>query len=195
MKEPRRQQPWVMLGVGLVAFAGIVWGLDRPLLSRIRRQRALWRERQVQAADAELVLAQGAKQDAAFEQVQQAYQALARRLARSPSLAAVLEQLGRRATEQGLELTATQPKGSVEPRLIALGLGIRLREVPLTLQLTGRYRDIGEFLAVLPREPFLASVHRLAITKQEAEGVPVQADLALLVYLPDRRTETGAGAS
>jgi Tfp pilus assembly protein PilO len=68
-----------------------------------------------------------------------------------------------------------------------MGEGLTLREVPLTLQLTGRYRHIGEFLAGLAEEPFAVAVRSLTMARAETSRTQVRAELLLMVYLADKK--------
>lgn len=184
-KLDSRQQLLVMGAGGLLLMAAGVRGVYLPLFARIRVQQTQLREWQAKAAVAAQLLSQRGTQETALKQAQQASRALESRIGRTPSLASFLERLGQRAKGARLELVAAQPKdAAASPRLIALGPQMQVREVPLTLQLTGRYRGLGEFLAALDREPVLFSIRHLTITKAQAEGAQVQADLLLHLYLP-----------
>ena len=181
------QQLLVAIPLGLLAVVWVIRALYLPLVARINDQRALLRDLQVKAADAELLITQRASNDAVFTQAQQAFRALDARVGRAESLASILEQLGRQAKDHRLELVAVQPKADAAgARVVTLGPQLQVREVPLTLQLTGRYRSIGEFLAELPREPFLSSIRRITMTKPQADRAQVTADVALAVYVAER---------
>ena len=182
-----QQQLLVAIPVGALAVVCVIRVLYLPLLARINDQQALLRDLKVKATDADLLVSQRSAKDATFTQVQQAFRALEARLGRAESLASILEQLGRHAKDHRLELVAVQPKANTDTaRVVTLGPQLQVRQVPLTLQLTGRYRSIGEFLAELPREPFLSSIQRIAITKPQADRAPLTADVALAVYLAER---------
>ena len=181
------QQLLVAIPLRLLAVVWVIRALYLPLAARINDQRGLLRDLKVKAADADLLAAQRPSQDAAFAQAQQAFRALDARVGRAESLASILEQLGRQAKDHRLELVAVQPKAD-GARVVTLGPQLQVREVPLTLQLTGRYRSIGEFFAELPREPFLSSIQRITMTKPQADRAQLTADIALAAYVAERST-------
>jgi Tfp pilus assembly protein PilO len=102
------------------------------------------------------------------------------------SIARILETLSQQAKRHRLELVAVQPPiEEEEPRRVGVGAEMILRELPLSVHVTGRYRQIGEFLGALSHAPFLSSVRHVRMMKPQADRATIQADLALVVYLAD----------
>ena len=182
--EPR-QQLWLGVAAGLVLAVWTVRFAYLPVLSRLSDRRSRVQELRVKRADAHIVMERLPAQEARLQTAQAQYRELERRVGRDQSPARVLEQLSEQAKRHRLELTAVQSQpGETASRLFTLG-PLTLREVPLTLHVTGRYRMLGEFLGALPQAPFLSSVRSLTVTKSDAEDTALQATLVLAVYLAE----------
>ena len=179
----------LLLGVtgGLVALMWLFRYLYLPAIASIEARRATLQDLKVKIADAQVLAAQLPDYQAALRDAQERYRVLESRLGAGQSVARVLEALSAEAKDHRLELAAVKPRTDErERRVFALSPEMLLTEVPLTLQLTGRYRQLGEFLGGLRDEPFVASVQELKITKPEAGHAQLQADLVLAVYLAER---------
>lgn len=158
-----------------------------PVISRIGERRAALQELRVKMVDVQRVRVDLPKQEAALRRAEERYRTLEKRLGHGQSVARILEELNELAKHKRVQLVATQ--SSLDERegdLVTLGPDMILREVPLTVQLTGRYRQMAEFLGALNGAPFIASVQRLHMTKAQRDGYALQADLALAVYLAER---------
>ncbi len=165
-----------------------VWKLAyAPLIAHLLDERATWRDLRAKRIAAESLPSQAPEQEAALHQLQSRYRQLESQLSGGQSVARILEELGARAREQSLELTVIQPRLPKSPKTVALSPGLTLRETPLSLQLSGRYRAIGEFLSTLPDAPFLASISSLMLTRPEA-AAPLRAELVLTVYTAETPT-------
>ena len=187
MKLEMRQK--LLLGVtgGLVALVWLFRYLYLPAIATIEARRATLQDLKVKIADAQVLTAQLPDHQAALRDAQERYRALESRLGAGQSVARVLEALSAEAKDHRLELAALKPRTDErERRVFALSPEMLLTEMPLTLQLTGRYRQLGEFLGGLRDAPFVASVQELKITKPEAGHAQLQADLVLAVYLAER---------
>ena len=172
-----------VLGVLLVA----VRFLYLPVVAQIRERRVALEELRVKMADVQQVTEELPNQEAAVRKAQERYRLLHDRLGNDQSVARILEGLDGLAKSKKLQLVATQSSAEeTDERLVTLGPEIVLREIPLTVQLTGRYRQVAEFLGELEEAPFVASVRRLSMAKLAGEGARLQADLILAVYLADR---------
>jgi Tfp pilus assembly protein PilO len=157
-----------------------------PLLGRLAAVRLHLREVDARLAEGAALIGQRTAHDTALARAQQQYAAATQRLGADTSLARVLETFKAQAQNHRLEFTATQPRAAeAAPRLVTMGEGLTLREVPLTLQLTGRYRHIGEFLAGLTEEPFAVAVRSLKMARAETSRTQVRAELLLMVYLTE----------
>jgi Tfp pilus assembly protein PilO len=172
---------------GLCVVLVLVRFLYLPVVAQIRERRVALQELQVKMADVQRVTEELPNQEAAVRKAQERYRLFHDRLGKGQSVARVLEELDALAKEKRLQLITTQ--SSVEEgseRLVTLGPDIVLREIPLTMQLTGRYRQVAEFLGELDEAPFMATVQRLSLTKPDREESRLKADTTLTVYLADR---------
>jgi Tfp pilus assembly protein PilO len=158
----------------------LVW---LPVLGAVAEQRAMLHEVQVKMADAELVMARLSEEEEALAEVRERFNTFERWVGYGKSMARVLETLSQRARDHRLELVAIQPPVQADAQTIELSPGLRLREVPVQLTLTGRYRNIGAFLGELAEAPFLTSVRLLKIVRPEGISLRLQADVVLGVYL------------
>jgi Tfp pilus assembly protein PilO len=163
-----------------------------PALARLSRQRAALQDLTVKIADAHVLTEQLPQQQAALEEAQQRHRAMFGRVGEGQSVARILEQLSALAKSQRVELAAVQPRADEEPRLIAMRPGLAMREIPLRLQLKGRYQQIGEFLGRFPTAPFMASVKQLAMRKPEAETAQLEADVLIGIYVAEQASGRGA---
>lgn len=158
-----------------------------PVVARIGEHRASLTDLRVKTADADLLASRLPNEERALTEAQTRYRALERRIGEGQSVARILETLGQQAKDRRLELVAVQPReeDQAASRTLTLGPALTLQEVPLRLQLTGRYRQIGEFLGRLPDVPFIGSVQELKVTKPDATSAQLRADLVLAVYLAE----------
>lgn len=171
----------------VVVIAGLVRFFYYPVLARMMQQRAKIQELRIKTAEARTLAAQRPAQEAEFQRVQERYRALEQHIGTGQSIARILEALSDDAKRHRLALTAVQPRmESRGPRLLRLGPETVLREVPLSLQLTGRYRQIAEFLGGLNEAPFVGVVRTVTMTKAQSEGLSLKADVELAVYLEER---------
>jgi len=169
------------LGLTLAAVIVGVKLLVLPSAVRLQARRA-----ELQALDAQVLQAremqtQQAPQRALWEQAKPRYDAAIDRVGGGQSIAKILDTLDAQAKERGLELVATQPKRQGDAAGLAWGPGLSMRELPLSLQLHGHYKQLGEFLAWMPQAPFVSAVRKLTISKQTSGGL--LAELELAVYL------------
>lgn len=183
--EPRQQ---LLLGgtAALVALVLMVF-VYLPVVARIGERRVRLTDLRVKTADAHLLAARLPEEERALAETQARSRAFERRVVEGQSVARILETLGQQAKDRRLELIAVQPReeDQNEPRTLTLGPELTFQEVPLRLQLTGRYRQIGEFLGGLSHAPFMSSVRELRMRKPEVDSATLQADLLLVVYLAE----------
>ena len=171
----------------LVLSVWLVRYLYLPVLARIGAQRATLHELTVKVADADVLAAALPDHQATLSDAESRYQALEKRVA-GQSLARILDELGRWAKSHKLEVIAVQPSPDAGTgAILQPGPQLRLRELPLTLKLRGRYRQIGEFLAKLPDAPFFGTVRRLYVRQPISESAQLDVEMVLTVYLSDRK--------
>ena len=180
----------LMLGVtgAAVILVLAIRFLYLPALGRIGERRTTIQGLKVKMADAQALAAQRPAYEAALQDAEQRYQALEHRVGNGQSVGKILELLGAQAKTHRLELTVVQPAPDQlqAARAVTLGPELTLREVPLTLQVSGRFRQIGEFLGGLQEAPFLSSVRTLTMAKPQAESSLLRAELVLTVYVAER---------
>ncbi len=177
--------PWkAVLGMTGVAVA-LVW-LVRiaylPVLSRISAHRAALMDLTVKLADAQVLAGQLAGQEEVLQLTQQRYDALQRQIGGTLTVPRVLERLGTHVEAHHLALMAVHSHEDEVPHLLPLGPALTLRTVPITLQVSGRYQAIGEWLGAIGRAPLCTSVQSLELTKPQAAQDALRADLVIAVY-------------
>lgn len=171
----------VLWGVTMPVVAGFLYA---PLMSRIGQRSAALRTLARQIAEAEALMGGLEEQERALQQARTLYRYVEERAGQGPTLARVLEHLSAQARDHQLELTSVQPQSEAgEARAFSLGASLTLREVPVRLTLTGRFRQLGEFLEGLSQAPFFSSLHTLTLAKESRDGAPLQMELLLAVYL------------
>ena len=156
-----------------------------PVAARLGERRASLTDLRGKTADAHLLASRLSEEERALTEAETHSRAFERRVGEGQSVARILETLGQQAKDRRLELVAGQPREEdhATTRTLLLSPGLTLQEIPLRLQLTGRYRQIGEFLGGLIHAPFLSSVQELRMRKPAGTNATLQADLALAVYL------------
>ena len=189
MKTPRLQltpaHTLLLTATGACTMAVLVMRfLYIPLWGRVQERWTSLATLRVKMADARLSMERLPAEEAALTQAQERRQLLERRIGQEQSIARILEALGRQAKTHHLELVTMQPRADAhEEASVSLGPEIILRDMPLTVELTGRYRQLGEFLGELPSAPYVAAVKRMRITRPDLESPKLKADLVLAVYL------------
>ena len=190
VKLAPRYQLLVGITGGLVLAVWAIRFLYLPLLGRIAEHRVRLRDLAVKIEDARVLTAQLPQQQAALQQAGATFQSAYGRVGDGQSVARILESLSLQAKGYQLGLTAAQPRTADDQSVpIIMGPELALREVPLTLQLKGRYQQMGEFLGWISDGPFVASVRRVSIRKPQADSVQLEADLVIAAYLAERPSQ------
>lgn len=182
---------------GLLALLLLVRFLYLPVIARIGEQRAILTDLRVKTSDANVLIGQRPHHEATLHALRRRYRALVEnRLGTDQSVARVLDALSQEAKGHRLELAATQATAAeATQHFMTLGQGMTLREVPLALQLSGRYRKVGEFLGGLREAPFIASVEQVTLTRPQADSSKLKTDVILAVYLPAAPQQSGGGGA
>lgn len=183
---PPAWQP-VLPGAAAAGALLVVAAAGFPLaLSAVRSLEGARRVR-AQIADAALLAARLPAEQEGLKDAEARSLALKRRLGSGASVAHVLETLRKHAKAMQVELAVVQPNANDEPdALWRAGEDLAFRGVPLSLQLTGRYRQIGEFLGALNETSFLSSVRSYSLVPVGASDPRLRAEVSLLVYLTER---------
>ncbi len=178
----------IMLGAAggvllLILLIGLVYV---PVCGGIGRRFFTLRDLQRRISEARIMVKELPQREAASRASEERYRTMADRVGRGQSIARILESLSAQAKAHHLEYGAIQPPADAsDHQTFTLGSLLTVREVPLTLQLSGRYRQLGEFLAELPGAPYVASLKRVMITRPHSESLKLHADLVLAVYLAE----------
>lgn len=180
----RYRLPLLLAGSGVAALLSVRL-LFLPVMSRIQERRGLLQALHVKMADGQLLAEQLPAQQSALEEERRRFDVLESRVGRGQSLARVMEVLRQEAQRHRLVFTAVQPRTEEQEATLTLTPELSLREVPVTLQLQGRYRQIGEFLGGLSKAPYLLSLRKLTVTKSNPQSVTLKAEMALVVYLAE----------
>jgi len=186
MRAPLELRHQLVLGItGLsVTLVLLVRFVYLPVIGQIRERMATWHDLRVKLADAKGLLPKVPAQEVAFQQVKAKASALQIRLGNGQALARILDALRARAQDLNLEFSATQsPPEGAPGNVMSLGPGFALREVPLELTVSGRYRNLGEFLGTLHDAPFIAAVQSLSVKSLPEDHPQLEARVNLAIYL------------
>lgn len=173
---------------GLAALILAVRFVYLPVFGAVGEKRATLLELKTKVADTTVLAARLPQEEAALAQAQKEYQAFLQRIGEEQSVARILDLLGKQAAGYRLQIVLLQQRADegAPPRTLTLGPQLTLREVPLTLKLTGRYRQFGEFLGTLAEAPFIAAVKDVKLARVKAGEPDLEADMVLAVYVADR---------
>ena len=172
------------IGLALVLLGRFIY---QPMLGSLHEQRAIVRDLRVKIADARGLADRLSMQEALLQQERERYRTLVGRIDKSQSVARVIEVLRTQAKDRQVQLSAVQPHAEPDAlRTFAFGSETTLRETLLTLQVSGRYRRIAEFLGALLDQPFLVHVRAVRLVRPATKGQDLHAELSLAVYLPER---------
>lgn len=142
-----------------------------------------------QLAQAHTIIDSLPTHQAALADQQAHYEQLLDRVGLRQSLAQALQHLSRRAEGVNLPLTVVQPQAEEELSRWSVGHELTVREIPLTLELTGRFRQVGAFLEALTDAPLLYSLRKLTMARSDAGASTITAHVALSVYLAQRAVD------
>jgi Tfp pilus assembly protein PilO len=178
-------QPWrrhvqlTMLGgmVAVVAAAAVI-----PPWRFVQGRRQAWIEARAQILNAKALEARNPSAEAR-EALQRRYDELAARVGAGQSIARIVELLGDQARAESLEVVVQQAKDQQDEEQPAAWPGaLSVAPMPLTLQLTGRYRALGEFVGWLAEAPFVATVDSIRMDKLDPGSPRLKVELRVVVY-------------
>ncbi len=177
--------------LGMTGAAALLMLLVRwvylPVVGCLRDRAAAIRELRVKLADAQDVLPRLPAQDAAFQETSARFGAFQARVGTDEALARILDALRREAEHWHLEFRANQlSTEDVAERAVRLGSTLVLRPVPVTLNLVGRYRSLGEFLGSLEHLPAMVTIETLSVSHKPELHPRLEATVQLAVYLVGR---------
>ena len=144
-------------GVALLIGASVRF-VEVPLSHRIGRAWSTLHEVRAQATAARELERRLAEQQARLQETQAALAAIKLHVGNVQGMAKALETLRQHAVSHHVELTVTQQPAEEETGALTLAPDLVLHDVPLTLHVEGRYRDIGAFLGALTSLPFVSTV-------------------------------------
>lgn len=173
--EPQRA---AAIAAGAALAAALVYP---PLWRSIANSHRRLAELQGHITEAQRFTAEEPSRVRRLEQAKQQLAPLARRISQGQSMARVLETLNARAQAHQLQVVAVQPRAAAAHTTAG---SLALRDVPLELQVSGRYRQIGEFLGALAETPFLAEVRALTLASP-GDAPALEARIAMVVYVEE----------
>jgi Tfp pilus assembly protein PilO len=179
-------QPAVGVAVALALTLIAVRLLLLPVVERIGMQRDAARQLRRSIEEAQMVSLELAARRDAFRRATDRMAEIESRIGKGQALARVLDTLRSQATRCHVMMSATQLAENQDQTLappIPLAAELRLQEVPVSVTLAGRYRQLGEFLAALTDAPFLSEVRSLTIKRKADRGSQLEAQMELVVYL------------
>ncbi len=177
------------LGVaGSLAAAGVVlWLLYLPAVRLLAGRRVALAAVRERIARGEASATEAPAEARRARELQDRYQQMLHRVESGGSMAHILEQISAQAKTHRLDLSMIQPRMELrDARAVRVGSDLTLREVPLTLRLTGRYQAIGAFLGGLPDAPYVAAVRQLTMQKPAAESHDLRAIVELAVFVAEQ---------
>ena len=186
----------LLAAAGLLIGSGVVirWA-HLPVVARCRDDGAQIRELHVKIADARSLVPRLVEEEASLQQSRLQLEAALEDFGSEESVARMLETLQHHAEVLHLEFSAMKSSDTEESgETLALGRHLTLRQVPITVTLVGRYRQIGAFLATLDGAPFLTQVQRLSLKRQSETSSAVEAQMTLALYAADRVHDARLGA-
>ncbi|MDP3768370.1 MAG: type 4a pilus biogenesis protein PilO [Dehalococcoidia bacterium] len=170
----------------IAALAALIVVAACPLLWRgLAHQHGQLSALQAQIAEAQRATAEQPDRARRLEEAKQRLTPLTRRVGQGQSMARVLETLNARAQAHRLQIVAVQPRAAAASAARAAAGSLTLREAPLELQVSGRYRQIGEFLGSLAEAPFLAAVRTVTLSSPQ-ESPLLEGRISLVVYLEEQ---------
>ena len=116
------------------------------------------------------------------------------RLNPTQSLAEALTMLSSLATRDHVSLVVQQPPTTRAELRWQLAHTRTFRDVPLTLELTGRYRNIAEFLGALSEMPLLNAVRHITLDPKDALTATggLRATVEVSVFVPQPTESNGS---
>ena len=167
-------QPWLVAAIVAVLTVTVARWLYGPPLHQIRERYGRLQQLKAQMTHAQALARDPGVPDGLLEH----------HLGQTATVAHILESLTKDAEQHRLELTVVQPSTDEAAPLVSVGSALTVRGLPLTVQLTGQYRQISEFLSGLSTAPFLSAVRELTVSRAGDTRVGLTAHLVLMVYLP-----------
>jgi len=174
----------VIGAVGLVfLLVASVRCVEVPLGHRIVREWSKLHAVRAQSITAQELERRFVEQQARLQKTQAALAAIKLHIGTVQGMAKALETLRQHAVSHHLDLTVTQQLAEEEAGALTLAPDVALHDVPLTLHLEGRYRDIGAFLGGLTSLPFVSTVREWQIQPSATHPARLEGTVHLVLYL------------
>jgi len=174
----------VVGAVGLALLLGAsVRFVEVPLGHRIARKWSRLHAVRAQSTAARELERRLAEQQARLQETQAALAAIKLHVGNVQGMAKALETLRQHAVRHHVDLTVTQQPAEQEAGVLTLAPDLVLHDVPLTLHLEGRYRDIGAFLGALTSLPFVSTVREWQIQHSTTHPTRLEGTVHLALYL------------
>ena len=175
---------WIMLGVYGLAGAVLLGALYAPAVARHHRVRAELQELRSRLLEADLVLPTLESRERTLVAAREQQRRLLVRAGSQRALSTAFAAMKAEAEQHGVQLQAQDFGGDLErARLLTSVPDLLLREVPVTVTLSGHYRAIAEFLGSWTAAPFLVSMRHLEMAPPERRGADLRAEVELSLYV------------
>jgi len=158
MKELSRREKIIMAVVAVVA---IVFSVNRFLLEpqsrKVRKLRAELTELTEQTTSITPKLVELNRLRSELVMKERQLKEIEQVLSRKAELAEIISAVSRQARNHGLQIQQLQPQRATDMRSRA-GKFSEYRQLRLDLGISGRYEELGNFLAAIEQEPFFIRV-------------------------------------
>ncbi|MFH1857612.1 MAG: type 4a pilus biogenesis protein PilO [Candidatus Omnitrophota bacterium] len=191
-KGIERRDLYLLGGVSLTLFFLFLYGFwFRPNLRKVQEFRRELYALQVQISDVE-ALGEVSQVKREAETLLHREKIFRGRLFKRNEIPRTLEQLRNTAEKHRLDLLALKPE--LRPDLAPYDLtpALALDTLPVRLQVTGHYTNMGQFLGSLRNFPYLMSVEEVRMESLRAIYPKVEMRLVIMFYLEQEEKEARA---
>ena len=177
MKELSRREKVIAAVVAVVA---VVFFVNRfilePQTKKMRKLRAELKELTGQTASIAPKLVEFNKLNSDLVAKQRQLEEIEQVLSGKAELAEIISAVSRQARSHGLQIRQLRPQRATAMRSRA-GRPSEYRQLNVDLGMSGRYEELGEFLAALEEQPFFIRVAELKVSR--GHGRPPLLDIQL----------------
>jgi Tfp pilus assembly protein PilO len=175
----KRRHSWLITLCVALAAAGFLWFAFIPTAKAIRETRNQIREKEDFIAQADAMLGSIKQSERNLTDVRQFTTKCRQQMPTPGHLADLFGKIVDFVNESGAIDTHFDPQPEVALEIV--------RRIPVHMQLTGSYQQIGRLIALLEGLPQIVWVEELKIEKQKEDGKDVQCDLKLEVFAGDSK--------
>jgi Tfp pilus assembly protein PilO len=184
MNLPRiRIRLWQQIGLASALAVCVLLAAARmvyvPLWGNAAQNRAAAFDLQVKLSDAQSVTPLILEQERRLELSRLRVQELQSELGSGQNLARTLEQLDDCAVKAGVLMSLSQDAALPAP----VDEVLSMQQVTVTVQVSGRYPQLGQFFNQLAQAPFVSRVRSLSVTRHEPSSSQLAATILLELLL------------